>query len=131
MQEQMDSSSDTEQAKEEKKLCKSLGVSGTCDKLGEICLDSSSESREGLRNDERGECLRNDSSDTILDLSYLLEDTKGDGEVRRLIREAQALVEEVLDIELASASDVSTSEAERALWNIRIHWGPPPPPPPP
>ena len=63
--------SDDSETRDLKKLCRSLGLSGNCQQLGDINLSSESEESEWLR-------FRL-SSDISLDISLLIEETDDGG----------------------------------------------------
>ena len=96
-----------------KKLCRSLGLSGTCQQLESINIASESDEEEVVR--------ANDSSDTSLDISLLLDETRDDGVAERLIREANELVVEIAEMipNLASTSE----ENEVDSGNSEDNWG--------
>ena len=101
----------------EKKLCYSFDLSGTCSRLEEIGIlsDSSDYSFERADSDSSSE----------LDISLLLERTRDDGEVDRMVQEARALASEALeDIPELSSSTESWQEDEPSdSGNSEVQWG--------
>ena len=111
----LDSSTESYYEDDRKRVCRSLGLSGTCDRLGEINLDSSSDGIERLR-------VRS-SSDTSIDISLLLDETEDHGEVDRMLEGANILLDEVAelipDLERSSSEAVTDSDSG----NSECNWG--------
>ena len=94
----------------------SLDLSGTCLRLGEIDIDTTS-SNISIEREES-------ESSSELDVSLLLERTRGDGETDRMVYEARRLVEEVLeDIPNLSTSDSWSEGISFDSGNSESQWG--------
>ena len=110
---ELGSCSDSDSQSSPKKICRSLGISGTCDKLEAVEIASSSDDHESLRHDS--------STESEVDVSQLLNDTVARGSPQRIIEEAWAIVEEVANEipELATTSEDSSSDSG----NSECNWG--------
>ena len=72
---------------DEKRLCISLDVSGSCDKFGVLDLESSSCESSKLRGSS--------DSESSIDISYLLESTRSNGLSELLVESARNLLQEI------------------------------------
>ena len=104
------------EARPAKKLCESLNLSGTCERLGDIALSSDHSNCSSLRG--------SDSSDLSVDVSGLLERTRDTGEVDRLLEGARELLIEVMeDIPNLTSSSDSIDEPSSDSGNSEVEWG--------
>ena len=107
---------------DEKRLCISLDVSGTCDRFGVLDLESSSCESSKLRGSS--------DSDSSIDVSYLLESTRSNGLSEVLIENARNLLQEIEELPLLSSETESEQNeyvldeaSESDSGNSEIRWG--------
>ena len=109
------SEGDAEENKEEKRMCCSLDLSGTCHRLQLIDIVSEGSSCS-VERDGSG-------SESELDISRLLEETRDRGDVSVMLEDARALVDEVLqEIPDLTSSEGSWEEFSDS-GNSEVEWG--------
>ena len=101
----------------EKKLCASLDMSGTCGRLRGMGLSSDSSDCQNLRNDSTS------SSESEVDVSLLLENTRATSEPDRLMDEALNIIEPLreevpglVSTESSAVEDYSDSGNSECQW---------------